>query len=113
MGAYAHQVMGTLGGNLCQENRCRFYNQSAFWRSVRPLCYKTGGRVCHVVPARSAGGWKPKQCYSTYCGDTAPVLIALDSQIKVVGPNGERVFPLEKLYTRNGKNLFLLKKGKS
>ena len=52
VGAYAHQVMGTIGGNLCQGNRCRFYNQSAFWRSVRPLCYKAGGEVCHVVPAR-------------------------------------------------------------
>ncbi len=39
VGAFAHQVMGTLGGNLCQGNRCRFYNQSAFWRSVRPPCY--------------------------------------------------------------------------
>ena len=43
VGAYAHQVMGTIGGNLCQGNRCRFYNQSAFWRSVRSLCYKAGG----------------------------------------------------------------------
>jgi CO/xanthine dehydrogenase FAD-binding subunit len=44
VGAYAHQTMGTLGGNLCQGNRCRFYNQSVFWRSVRPSCYKAGGR---------------------------------------------------------------------
>ena len=104
VGAYAHQAMGTLGGNLCQENRCRFYNQSAFWRSVRPPCYKGGGKVCHVVR-------KPKQCHSAYCGDMAPVLIAMDSQIKVVGPNGERTFPLKKLYTQNGKNPLSLKKG--
>jgi len=111
VGAYAHQVMGTIGGNLCQGNRCRFYNQSAFWRSVRPLCYKAGGEVCHVVPARSVGGRKPKECHSTYCGDMAPVLISLGAQIKVVGPDGERSFPLKKLYTQNGKKPISFRKG--
>ena len=111
VGGYAHQMMGTIGGNLCQGNRCRFYNQSAFWRSVRPLCYKAGGEICHVVPARPAGGRKPRECHSAYCGDMAPVLIALDSQIKVSGPSGERTFPLKKLYTRNGKKPLSLKRG--
>lgn len=104
VGAYAHQSMGTIGGNLCQGNRCRFYNQSAFWRSVRPVCYKAGGEVCHVVR-------KSKECYSTYCGDMAPVLIALDAQIKVVGPKGERALPLKRLYTQNGKKPLSLRKG--
>jgi len=111
VGGYAHQMMGTIGGNLCQGNRCRFYNQSAFWRSVRPLCYKAGGEICHVVPARPAGERKPRECHSAYCGDMAPVLIALDSQIKVSGPSGERTFPLKKLYTRNGKKPLSLKRG--
>jgi 4-hydroxybenzoyl-CoA reductase beta subunit len=104
VGAYAHQVMGTVGGNLCQGNRCRYYNQSAFWRSARPLCYKAGGKMCYVVR-------KPGTCYSTYCGDLAPVLIALDSQVKVAGPNGDRVFPLKRLYTQDGKKPLSLKKG--
>jgi 4-hydroxybenzoyl-CoA reductase subunit beta len=104
VGGYAHQMMGTIGGNLCQGNRCRFYNQSAFWRSVRPLCYKAGGEICHVVR-------KPRECHSTYCGDIAPVLTALDSQIKVSGPSGERIFPLKKLYTQNGKKPLSLRKG--
>jgi len=111
VGAYAHQAMGTLGGNLCQENRCRFYNQSAFWRGVKSPCYKAGGDICHVVPARPTGGRKPKECHSTYCGDMAPVLIALDAQVKVVGPHGERIFPLSKLYTQDGKRPLSLKKG--
>ena len=111
VGAYAHQTMGTLGGNLCQGNRCRFYNQSAFWRGVKSPCYKAGGSVCHVVPARPAGGRKPKECHSTYCGDMAPVLIALDAQVRTVGPNGERVFPLSKLYTHDGKKPLSLRKG--
>jgi 4-hydroxybenzoyl-CoA reductase subunit beta len=104
VGAYAHQVMGTVGGNLCQGNRCRYYNQSAFWRSARPLCYKAGGTMCYVVR-------KPGTCHSTYCGDLAPVLIALDSQVKVVGPKGDRVFPLKRLYTQDGKESLSLKRG--
>ncbi len=104
VGAYAHQVMGTLGGNLCQGNRCRYFNQSISWRSVRPLCYKAGGEVCHVVR-------KPEECHSTYCGDMAPVLIALDSQAKVAGPRGERTFPLRDLYARNGKRPLSLGQG--
>jgi 4-hydroxybenzoyl-CoA reductase subunit beta len=102
--AYAHQVMGTLSGNLCQGNRCRFYNQSIFWRGVRPTCYKAGGEICHVVR-------KPKECHSTYCGDMAPVLIAMDAKIKLVSPVGERTLSLKRLYTYNGKKPLSLKKG--
>jgi len=88
--AYVHQVMGTLGGNLCQGNRCRFYNQSVFWRSVRPYCFKAGGEMCHVVR-------KPKECHSTYCGDMAPALIALGARVKLVSPDGERALDLKRL----------------
>jgi len=102
--AYAHQVMGTLGGNLCQGNRCRFYNQSVSWRSVRSPCYKAGGEVCHVVR-------KPKECHSTYCGDMAPVLIAMDAKIKLVSPVGERTLSLKRLYAHNGKKPLSLRKG--
>lgn len=104
VGAYAHQIMGTIGGNLCQGNRCRFYNQSAFWRGVRLPCYKAGGEVCHVAK-------RSKECHSTYCGDMAPVLIALNTKIKIVGPNGERTLPLKNLYSQNGKKPLSLKKG--
>jgi 4-hydroxybenzoyl-CoA reductase subunit beta len=104
VGAYAHQVMGTLGGNLCQGNRCRYYNQSVFWRSARPPCFKAGGELCHVVR-------KPKECHSTYCGDMAPVLVTLDAQIKIVGLEGGRTLPLKRLYTQKGKKPLSLKKG--
>lgn len=104
VGAYALQMMGTVGGNLCQGNRCRYYNQSAFWRSVRSPCYKTGGRVCHVVR-------KDGECHSAYCGDLAPVLMALEAEVKVIGPDEERSFPLRKLYTQNGKKPLSLRKG--
>ena len=111
VGAYSHQVMGTVGGNLCQGNRCRYYNQSAFWRSVRSPCHKAGGKVCYVVPGRTVGGQKTVQCHSAYCGDMAPVLIALDSQIKVLGTGGERLLPLKKLYTQDGKKPLSLRRG--
>lgn len=102
--AYTLQVMGTLGGNLCQENRCRYFNQSAGWRSVRPLCYKAGGEMCYIVR-------KPRECHSAYCGDMAPMLIALGSLINVVGPEGERSFPLKELYTMQGKDNLALRTG--
>jgi 4-hydroxybenzoyl-CoA reductase beta subunit len=111
VGAYVHRTMGTLGGNLCQGNRCRFYNQSPFWRSVRPPCYKAGGKFCYVVPARPSGERGRVKCYSAYCGDMAPVFIAMDAQITVKGPGGERVFALKKLFTQNGKKPLSLKKG--
>jgi len=104
VGAYALQTMGTLGGNLCQGNRCRFYNQSAFWRGAKSPCYKAGGKLCHVVR-------KPGECHSAYCGDMAPTLIALSARVRVAGPSGERVFPLNKLYTQDGKKPLSLKKG--
>ena len=60
--------------------------------------------MCHVVR-------KPKECHSTYCGDLAPVLIALGAQTKLVGPEGERTLSLKKLFTQNGKKPLSLKKG--
>jgi len=104
VGAYALQTMGTLGGNLCQGNRCRFYNQSVFWRGAKSPCYKAGGKLCHVVR-------KPGECHSAYCGDMASVLIVLNARVRVAGPSKERVFPLNKLYTQDGKKPLSLKKG--
>ena len=111
VGAYALQAMGTLGGNLCQGNRCRFYNQSSVWRGVRPPCYKTGGNICHVVPVRKTSGRTSGSCHSTYCGDLAPVLIALGSQMRLIGPNGGRPLPLKELFTQSGKKSLSLKPG--
>jgi 4-hydroxybenzoyl-CoA reductase subunit beta len=89
------QNMGTLGGNLCLNTRCFFYNQSQFWRQARPLCFKTGGEICHVVK----GG---DHCYSVYQGDLAPVLIALGARVKLAKKGGERMIPLLDLYTGKG-----------
>jgi 4-hydroxybenzoyl-CoA reductase subunit beta len=90
------QQMGTLGGNLCLNTRCFYYNQSRFWRQARPACYKTGGEVCHVVK----GG---NRCFAVYQGDMAPALIALEATVKVARKGGERVIPLADIYTGKGK----------
>jgi 4-hydroxybenzoyl-CoA reductase subunit beta len=96
IGSYHHQVMGTIGGNICQQNRCKYFNQSKQWRSSRPICFKAGGEICHVVN-------KNEVCYSTYCGDLAPALLALNAGVKLAGSSGEREMPLQELFTGNGK----------
>lgn len=98
------QNMGTLGGNLCLNTRCFFYNQSQFWRQARPLCFKTGGERCHVVK----GG---DHCYSVYQGDLASVLIALEARVKLAKRGSERVIPLLDLYTGKGEEPIALEAG--
>ena len=84
--------MGTVGGNLCLDTRCIFYNQSEWWRSANNHCLKTTGTLCHVAP-KSRG-----VCFATFSGDLAPALLTLGSEIDIVGPKGRRTIPLEKLY---------------
>ena len=84
--------MGTVGGNLCLDTRCIFYNQSEWWRDANNHCLKTTGTVCHVAP-KSRG-----VCFATYSGDLAPALLTLGAEVDVAGPQGRRSIPLEKLY---------------
>jgi len=95
VGSYRHQTMGTVAGNLCQNTRCRFFNQSLEWRSVRSLCYKAGGEHCHVMN-------KDGVCYSTYHGDVAPALLVLDAQVRVLGADGVREIAVGDLYSGEG-----------
>jgi len=87
-----HRNMGTVGGNLCLDTRCIFYNQSEWWRDANDHCLKTTGTVCHVAP-KSRG-----ICFATFSGDLAPALLTLGAEIDIAGPNGRRSMPLEKLY---------------
>jgi 4-hydroxybenzoyl-CoA reductase beta subunit len=98
------QEMGTVAGNLCQNTRCFYYNQSRFWRQVRGPCYKTGGDRCHVIE----GG---NRCFATYQGDLAPALIALGATITLAKKGGERALPLAELYTGKGKRPLALETG--
>lgn len=98
------QRMGTLGGNICLNTRCYFYNQSTSWRKHRPVCFKMGGDVCHVIP-------KGKKCYAVFSADTPPALMALDAEVKLVSKKGERVVTIKDFYTGDGKQPTALNQG--
>ena len=84
--------MGTVGGNLCLDTRCIFYNQSEWWRDANHHCLKTTGTICHVAP-KSRG-----ICFATFSGDLAPALLTLGAEVDIAGPQGRRTIPLNKLY---------------
>jgi 4-hydroxybenzoyl-CoA reductase subunit beta len=96
VGSYHHQVMGTLAGNICQQNRCMYFNQSKWWRSSRPTCYKAGGEICHVVN-------KKEVCYSAYSGDMAPALMVINARIVLEGPDGSKEMAIEDFFSGDGK----------
>jgi 4-hydroxybenzoyl-CoA reductase subunit beta len=87
-----HRNMGTVGGNLCLDTRCLFYNQSEWWRSANRHCLKTTGDVCHVAP-KSRG-----VCFATFSGDLAPALMTLGAEIDLAGPAEARTIALPALY---------------
>lgn len=95
VGGPHHREMGTLGGNVCLDTRCRYYNQTYFWRKSLGFCIKKDGTVCHVVK----GGAK---CVAAASNDTAPTLIALDGDVHLVSKNGARVVPAKDFYTADG-----------
>jgi 4-hydroxybenzoyl-CoA reductase subunit beta len=89
--------MGTVGGNLCLDTRCIFYNQSEWWRDANHHCLKTIGTVCHVAP-KSRG-----VCFATFSGDLAPALLVLDAEVDIAGPAGRRTNPHADLYIGYGR----------
>ena len=86
----------TLGGNLMQDARCHFFNQSKFWRNSLGYCLKAEGTVCHVIPQKDI-------CYATYHGDVAPVLMALDASLRLVSATGERTLKLQEFFGGEGR----------
>ena len=87
--------MGTIGGNLCLDTRCNYYNQTYHWRKSIGFCMKKDGDICLVAPGGS-------RCWAVSSSDTAPVMIALGASVKLAGPNGERVIPVDALYRDDG-----------
>jgi 4-hydroxybenzoyl-CoA reductase subunit beta len=87
--------MGTLGGNLCLDTRCNYYNQSYEWRKAIDFCLKKDGSVCWVATAS-------KRCVAVSSTDTAPALIALDATVKLVSASAEREIPVQALYQNDG-----------
>jgi 4-hydroxybenzoyl-CoA reductase subunit beta len=90
-----HRATGTVGGNLCLDTRCRYYNQSDTWRTANQFCMKIAGDICRVAP-------KSQRCYAAYSGDLAPAFLVLDAVAEVAGPGGTRRVPLAELYADDG-----------
>jgi 4-hydroxybenzoyl-CoA reductase subunit beta len=92
----AHRAMATVGGNLCLDTRCIYYNQSEWWRSANAYCLKNGGDTCHVAP-------QGRRCHAAFTGDLAPALLVLGAKIDIAGPQGRRQISLSDLYVEDGK----------
>ena len=87
--------MGTIGGNVCVDTRCNYYNQSYQWRKAVNFCMKKDGEICLVAPGSH-------RCWAVSSSDTAPVLWSLGAKVRLVGPKGERVIPISALYQDDG-----------
>jgi 4-hydroxybenzoyl-CoA reductase subunit beta len=98
--APAHRSAATLGGNLCLDTRCVYYNQSEQWRRANGYCLKYGGDTCHVAP-------QGKKCRAAYSGDLAPALLVLDANIEIAGA----LRPLQRLYQDDGAKHLALQPG--
>jgi 4-hydroxybenzoyl-CoA reductase subunit beta len=89
--------MGTLGGNLCLDTRCNYYNQSYEWRKAIDFCMKKDGAICWVAPSSP-------RCWAVSSSDIAPVMVAIGAEYRLVGPQGERVVPAGRFYHNDGIN---------
>lgn len=87
--------MGTLGGNICLDTRCLWYNQSLLWRKSCGFCLKRDGDLCHVAP----GG---KFCWAAFSGDTPPALLCSWAEIEIAAAAGVRCTPLSEFYVNDG-----------
>jgi len=86
---------GTIGGNLCVDTRCNYYNQTEFWRASIGYCMKKDGTICLVAPGSDT-------CWALSSSDTAPVMISLDAEVTLVGLEGDRRIPVAALYAADG-----------
>ncbi len=88
--------MATVGGNLVLDTRCRYYNQSYFWRKANDFCLKKDGTVCHVAPGGSF-------CWAAFSADTPPVWMLLDAEMDLAGAAGTRTVKLREFYGTDGR----------
>ena len=87
--------MGTVGGNICLDTRCTYFNQSEFWRKALGYCIKKDGDLCHVVK-------NGKRCVAASSNDLATILLAYDARLTIISSQQERVIDLSDFYTANG-----------
>src|SRR5881396_1001290 len=89
--------MGTLGGNLCLDTRCNYYDQTYEWRKAIDFCMKKDGHICWVAPSSP-------RCWAVSSSDVAPVMVAIGAEYRLLGPQGERVVPAGRFYQNDGIN---------
>jgi 4-hydroxybenzoyl-CoA reductase subunit beta len=87
--------MGTLGGNLCLDTRCTYYNQTYFWRRSLGFCLKKDGDTCHVTQVG-------RKCVAAHSADTPPALWVLGAVVDLVSPRGERTVPVAEFFVADG-----------
>jgi 4-hydroxybenzoyl-CoA reductase subunit beta len=93
------RTVATVGGNVLQNTRCRYYNRSPVWGKAVAPCFKRNGALCHVVP-------RGKRCFAVYQGDLAPLLIALNATVTILSKKGAEEVPVGSLYSGDGKAPF-------
>ncbi|HEX6748735.1 MAG TPA: FAD binding domain-containing protein [Longimicrobium sp.] len=86
---------GTIGGNLCLDTRCTYYNQSFFWRQALGFCLKKDGTICHVTRVG-------KKCVAAHSADTPPVLITVGAVVDLASPEGTRTLTVDEFFVANG-----------
>ena len=91
----SHRQVATLGGNLCLDTRCVYFNQSHWWRKAHDFCLKYKGDTCHVAP-------NGKRCRAAFSGDLAPALMVHDAEVEIAGAGGRRRMPLQDMYREDG-----------
>ncbi|MGE3145588.1 MAG: 4-hydroxybenzoyl-CoA reductase subunit beta [Pseudorhodoplanes sp.] len=94
--APGHRTLGTVGGNLCLDTRCIYYNQSEWWRKANDYCLKRDGVICHVAP-------EGRRCHAAFTGDLAPAMLVLGAEAEIAGTQGRRRIPLGALYQEDGR----------
>lgn len=87
--------MGTLGGNLCQRNRCWYF------RDEHVHCLLKGGDKCFALDGENiyhAIFTQGHKCVIVHPSTLAPGLIALGASANVQGPKGKRTIELAKFF---------------
>ena len=98
------QMRGTIGGNILQNTRCLFYNQSQDWRKAKGFCFKMGGETCNVVKSARA-------CFANYCSDNVPALLTLSAEVTFSGVGGERRMNLAEIFSGDSRAPFRILSG--
>ena len=89
------RAMATVGGNLCSDTRCNYYDQSYLWRRAVDFCLKKDGDTCRVAPGST-------RCWAVSSSDLAPVAVALGGRVRLASVKGERTIPVQDLYRDDG-----------